>query len=310
MALFKKEQTIITCTAPQGTLIWESPIQNFAEETQLIVPPSTEAIFIQNGVILKVFAPGQYVLNEKTGGLFKKDVKILECRIYYVNKSVRTRAFWGTPSKIDYLDSKINMAVSLGASGSVVFELENALKVYQKLLGTGHLFTADHVSDFFRSKIAVEVKDALAEKLVKEKVSFFDLAADVKELGEQLKAILQPHFSEYGIRITDFSVDALAFPQEVKDVMKKYETERLINTIRETSYKEEVAADLEREKIRKNVGSERERGLYCPYCGSNVPQGGRFCPICGKNILSKRCPDCNTEIDAKAEFCLNCGRKI
>ena len=51
--------------------------------------------------------------------------------------------------------------------------------------------------------------------------------------------------------------------------------------------------------------------MFCPSCGSKLPEGAAFCPACGAEIAADApglCSACGAGLPDEAEFCIECGK--
>ena len=53
----------------------------------------------------------------------------------------------------------------------------------------------------------------------------------------------------------------------------------------------------------------RTDGVFCPSCGTKLPENAKFCFECGRQILGN-CPDCGAQLQPGAKFCFECGKKL
>ncbi|MEG1509400.1 MAG: SPFH domain-containing protein [Clostridia bacterium] len=327
MSLFKKDlekkafkealnaEVVIETKAMTNELIWQSPIKKFNVKTKLIVKANSEAIFLKNGEMVAVYERGgEYEIGEE---LDKKD--LLSCDVYFVNKTVRQQILWGTPTKIDFQDAETGIYVSLGASGTLSFAIKNVQKVFGRMVGLSDGVTANKVSDFFRSKIALFVKDALAKKLVTEKIGFYAISTNIKNLSIELKNEFASEFDEYGIEVCDFTIDNLVYPEEIKKLMQDKAKEKYILREEGTSHTELRKNEREDEDKKLHIIEEAVKGsgkadssIFCQKCGAKLAENSKFCNICGANLSQKGkvCSGCGALVDDTAIFCNKCGRKL
>jgi len=52
--------------------------------------------------------------------------------------------------------------------------------------------------------------------------------------------------------------------------------------------------------------------MYCPKCGSEIPEGNRFCVHCGTQIseAASACPSCGAEVSPGLRYCGQCGQNL
>ena len=59
--------------------------------------------------------------------------------------------------------------------------------------------------------------------------------------------------------------------------------------------------------------AKRDTNIFCPHCGSKLPEDAAFCADCGAEILADApgfCSDCGAVLPDDAEFCIECGKPV
>ncbi len=319
MGLFKKDLTIRLNGDMGENLIERVSHQAIKADTYVIVPVNTEAVLVVNGTDQRILQSGKHEIAKPKGE------KKIDIDVTFINTEVRMQSMWGTPSRIEFIDGETEMPAYLGASGTVVFEINNTMKVYKRLLGTGGIADVKALIAYLKSTISVNVKDIFARKLIAEKVNYFDLADNVKELAIEIKAELMTSFEEYGVAIIEFTVDNLVFPDEIKQIRSKLMAEKYVLKQKGTSHEELRAQEIEKETQERESNeritisvAESARpivmgagGSFCADCGVSMPIGSKFCSSCGSTQGSSRiCKKCNTVVIAGSNFCQKCGEQV
>lgn len=284
-----KKNLQINFEGPKELLVWKT-YQNFGADTEAVVPFSHEAVFVKDGQIIETLGPGRHTLNEKSGGfwsnIFKRKQDEFDCAIYYVNKNAELQIPWGTATPIDLFDSILDIPVKVGACGELTIRVNNPRKLLVKLVGTEAGATVDTISDFFSSKVTLYIKDALADAMITNKISFYEISTKLVMLSKAVEAALRPEFDNYGVEITSFVISTVVIPENIKREMEQVYMAKKKMSVLETSYKDE-----------KEYSIKEKQASAPKVCGKQCAPAGKFCTGCG------------TQLPADALFCSKCGKK-
>lgn len=285
MSLFNKEKVIMIERSMGDDLILRRKLRNSKDNIVLIVAANTEAVVTIDGGDMKIMRSGRHDIVRSKGSKV-----IIDLDVAFVNSEARMQSVWGTPSYIEFIDIETGMPAHLGASGSVVFEINNTMKIYKRLLGTGKYADVKSIISFLKNTISMNVKDIFARKLITEQMSYFDIAADVKKLSADIREELKSNFDEYGLSITSFTVDNLVFPQDIIEIRKKLMAERYMHKQKEANHSRlrddsKNDARKEHESIERSISADASiTHVICKDCGVPLPIGSKFCPNCGEKV--------------------------
>jgi len=195
---------------------YQNEIKNGA---QLIVRPGQVAVFVLNGQLADAFEPGHYTL--KTDNLpilstiagwkygFNSPFK---AEVYFVSTRQITDLKWGTPNPIMLRDADFG-PIRLRAFGTYSMKAVDPKALLKELIGTDSRFEVDEVSELIRAIIA----SAFADLLGSSKISALDLAANYRNLSEQLrKMAVERVDDEYGLDIPQLYIVNVSLPEEVE----------------------------------------------------------------------------------------------
>ncbi len=327
---------ILELRTGSGTLISEMN-EEISENVSLIVPPSCEAVFVEDGAVLGVFSDGRQDFTESKGffsRLFGKK-KTTVVRIYCVNKSVPVLGYWGTPSRIEFRERETGIPVSAGLCGSYRIYVDSSLKLLKNLLGLGKALDGEAIADYYGGEIASVVRDRFYKLVTGGDVPFFELAGNLAELGDLIRGDVDRILSDAGLKTAAFTVDSVGMDEDVKKLVRDYalkaynrkmtadETEKAEaekRRLEDRQYNREMwerresheralrRDEIELEKARQaSAPSECEKRSFCPNCGA-IAGKTAFCSNCGAP-LNATCV-CGAKLLPGARFCPDCGRKI
>ncbi|HYJ78618.1 MAG TPA: SPFH domain-containing protein [Longimicrobiaceae bacterium] len=190
---------------------------------QLIVRPGQAAVFVDQGQIADVFAPGRHVLRTENLPLlstiqgwkygFESPFK---AEVYFVSTRQFTDQKWGTKNPVMLRDPEFG-PVRLKAFGSYIVRVAEPAKFIAQIAGTNGRFTTEGISEQLRSLVSSRFSDALGEG----KIPALDLAANYDEMGEQVRGKIAPDLAELGLELTGFVVENISLPDEVVKALDK-----------------------------------------------------------------------------------------
>lgn len=206
------------------TLVWRFPrYQNEIKNgAQLIVRPGQLAVFVHRGQIADLFEPGSYTL--KTDNLpilstiqgwkygFNSPFR---SEVYFVSTRQVTDLKWGTPNPIMLRDADFG-PVRLRAFGTYTLKCTEPKALLKELVGTDGVVEADEVGELMRSIIMTAFADMLGES----KVAALDLAANYREMSEQLrKHVVERVDDEYGLDVPQLFIVNISLPEAVEKAL-------------------------------------------------------------------------------------------
>ncbi|MCB9689966.1 MAG: SPFH domain-containing protein [Alphaproteobacteria bacterium] len=208
----------------KDTLVYRYPTFNQAitDNSKLVVREGQAVVFVAEGRLSEVFAPGTYPLDTKNAPImrfFQSIVYKLEepykGDIYFVNTRQFMENGWGTATPIMLRDAEFG-PVRVRAYGVFSYRITDPATFLRQIVGTDGLFTTDEINGQLKKKLVGN----LAAVIGKARIAILDLAASYAELGDQLRDQLNPSFAEsYGITLTDFTIQSISLPEEVEKAL-------------------------------------------------------------------------------------------
>jgi membrane protease subunit (stomatin/prohibitin family) len=206
-----------------GVLAYRFPMQDFEIQygAQLTVRESQRALFVDEGKIADVFAPGRYKLTTQTLPLltnlknwdklfqspFKSDV-------YFYSTRLQLNQKWGTANPITIRDKEFG-AVRMRAFGIYSYKIADPKAFYLNISGTRELYTIADLEGQLRNTIVSSITDLFGES----GIAFLDMAANQDELGTHLKSKVEPMFQQYGLALDRFQVENVSLPEELQKIL-------------------------------------------------------------------------------------------
>jgi len=204
----------------EGVLAWRYPMQDFEIQYggSLTVRESQAAVFVNEGKIADVFAPGMYKLTTNTLPVltylknwdklfespFKSDVVFFSTRVQIGRK-------WGTPQPITIRDKDFGM-VRLRAFGLYSYKVVDPRKFYTEISGTRDTYTRDELEQQLRNVVVSTMTNVLGGS----SIPFLDMAGNQGLMGEKIREELLVAFTRYGVALDSFMVENVSLPEELQ----------------------------------------------------------------------------------------------
>ncbi|MGF1453040.1 MAG: SPFH domain-containing protein [Opitutales bacterium] len=190
---------------------------------KLTVREGQMAVFVNEGKLADVFAPGMYelttanlpVLSTLKGWRhgFESPFK---AEVYFVKTTRFLDQKWGTKNPIILRDADFG-AVRVRAFGTYSMRVADAPTFLREIVGTDGHFTTEEIVDQLRNIIVSRFSDKLAEA----RVPVLDVAARYDELGDLLAERIAPEMAEYGIELSKLLVENISVPPAVEEALDK-----------------------------------------------------------------------------------------
>jgi membrane protease subunit (stomatin/prohibitin family) len=209
--------------AGDGTLAWRFPmadleIQNGAS---LTVRESQIAVFVNEGKVADVFAPGRYTLTTATlpiltylqnwDKLFKSPFK---SDVYFFSTRQQVDQRWGTTQPVTIRDKDFG-AVRLRAFGNYSYRVFDPKVFHTEISGTRDTYSVAELDGQLRALMLQHISDAVASS----GIAFLDLAANQIEFASQLQQATAPAFEKIGLKLEGVTVQNVSLPEELQKIL-------------------------------------------------------------------------------------------
>ena len=227
-----KEQSasIIEYHGDNSTFIHKHEVENFKYESTLVVNASQEAIFLNDGAILKVFAPGRYRLSQELilslGGSIDCGERAFSSKVYFINKTRQQGIRWTVPS-VTVTDPGFNLQCNVSLSGQLGLQVQDSQALLENFTGTtagveqaaflDRDFNTEQsgktLGGFYRSVLVQNVNTTLPGIITYNKLPLATINEHFKILGEKIRESLHTEFAKIGLSVPDFTLESVFFPQ-------------------------------------------------------------------------------------------------
>ena len=223
MAFGKKKHSIIEVIKYDGSndvLVWKFPNEDFNTNTQLIVGPSQEAIFVKDGQVLGRFISGTYTLSTKNYpfiralvGLATGSVSPFSCVVYYVNKVISMGIDWATDNPISIVDPVYRVPIDVRSYGDLSLRVGNGQMLLEKLVGQAQGYSQEEIMQFFSNLMAAQVRGVISGTMMSQGLSPIGIDAHLSEMSKFAQERISPIFEPYGMVVNHFTIAAITAPE-------------------------------------------------------------------------------------------------
>ncbi|MBI3369005.1 MAG: SPFH domain-containing protein [Burkholderiales bacterium] len=206
-----------------GVLAWRYPMAD--NEIQyggsLTVRESQMALFVNEGKVADVFAPGMYKLTTQTLPVLtylKNWDKLFESPfksdVYFFSTRQQVDQRWGTQQPVTIRDKDFG-AVRLRAFGNYAYRIADPKKFHTEISGTRASYSVADLDGQLRGMMLQHISDAVAQS----GIAFLDLAANQIEFAKQIQAATAPSFEALGLKLESVTVQNVSLPEELQKIL-------------------------------------------------------------------------------------------
>ncbi|MEO1224261.1 MAG: SPFH domain-containing protein [Pseudomonadota bacterium] len=190
---------------------------------KLTVREGQTAIFVNEGELADVFAPGMYDLETQNLPIlstlqgwkygFSSPFK---AEVYFVSTRRFTDLKWGTKNPIMLRDPEFG-PVRLRAFGTYTMQATDAPALIREIVGTDGHFTIDEITNQLRNLIVSRFANIVGGS----RIPVLDLAANYDDLGKFVADRIRPEFQAYGLDIPTLLIENISLPPAVEEALDK-----------------------------------------------------------------------------------------
>ena len=205
------------------TLAWRFPMADFEIQygASLTVRDTQLALFVNEGQIADVFAPGRHKLITQTLPVLtylKNWDKLFESPfksdVYFYSTRLRLDRKWGTPNAVTVRDKDFGM-VRLRAFGIYAFHLTDPKAFHTTISGTLESYTSEQLEGQLRNTIVGAISDVFGES----GVPFIDMAGNQNEFARALRDTLGATFQNLVLQLETLVVQNISLPEELQKML-------------------------------------------------------------------------------------------
>lgn len=291
--------------------------------SRLILRQGQDAVFMYNGQVEGIFQQdGSYdiesdiipFLSSLAGFRFGFNSG-LRAEVLFVN----TREFvvkWGTKNAINLQAPGLPGGMPIRAYGTFNFKVGDYLQLIENVAGVKQTYTAEEV----RSFVIAKVDSLLMKWISKEAKDMFNLQANSYDIGQGIVKDLGPEFEKRGLIITDFNIQSVSYPEEVRRMQEKAAGQSMIGDMNRYSQiamadsmgksgGSSTASDMAGMMMGMQVGAQMLNQMNMGQPVAQPAAQPAAAPVQGDGTIPNFCPNCGTKTGG-TRFCGNCGTKL
>lgn len=200
---------------PGKFLVCKSPIEDFNDGSILTVNPGEVAIFINNGQIAGMFAPGRHELTTQNYPFINALRRFVangdltyHCSVYFVSETQSCEVLWGFPLPVR--DPVQNIYTKILVRGSYTVRVNDGGKMLLTLLGMNiNFMAAADVKSFFGNRFQQHISNALAHYISQSNRELLDICYDTLPVSEEISVKLAEMVAYSGLEVSNFSIGAM-----------------------------------------------------------------------------------------------------
>ena len=341
--------------ANRDWLVYRYPGDSFVYGTQLIVGEGQIAVFVKGGKALDYFSPGTYTLNTQNIPILQSLINIpfggrtpFSAEVFFINNTSKLDILWGTSDPINLIDPKYAVRMRVRAFGQFAIKISDFRVFLTELigaLGNSQIVKYDLVVKYFKGAIVTKVKTIISDIIINQKISVLEITPRLEEISELVMERLSEEFDRFGIKIVDFYISSINFPDEDFAAINKILSEKAaFDIIGDNRYNVKRSFDVMEtvagnegggnmatagmgfglgagagmsmaqtfSTMTGNVMNMSVKTISCRKCGSMNTEGVKFCSNCGEKLATAKieCYSCKTLVDDNVKFCPNCGASM
>lgn len=218
----KHFHNIISNKGTPDALITRYPVENFNNNSTLIVDEGQEAIFLKDGLAEEPFQPGSYTLNTDNYPFLTRFKSIISggeskfnCRIYFVRKNITKEYVWGTPDAILVRDPIYDIQVKIRANGAYVLQIEDAKTFMSKLATTLFKTYGEYsIASHFKEQIASIVDDDIKNYISNGDVDVLNVLKEKKKMEEIITNHVRKLLEGFGLKLYTFVIKSISYDED------------------------------------------------------------------------------------------------
>jgi membrane protease subunit (stomatin/prohibitin family) len=209
----------------RDVMVWRFPrYQNEIKNgAKLVVRESQAAVFVNEGKVADVFAPGTHTLTTANLPILAtlKGWKYgfespFKAEVYFVDTRLFPGFKWGTQNPVIVRDPEFG-PVRLRAFGTFAVRVVDPASFLRELAGVDPMFKTEEVADHLRNVVVGRITNALGSS----GVPLVDLAGKLDSVGARLGDALTSELRASGVALEKFIVENVSLPPEVEQALDK-----------------------------------------------------------------------------------------
>lgn len=207
----KKIVDVIKSEESRNTILIKSKICDFNSKSVLIVMPGEEALFVDNGKIVKKFNEGRYTLSTSNYPFLSDLItvvsgkRIFSSDIYFIRKAVSNPMDWGT--SIVVRDPKQLISTRIMCRGVYRVQITNSKAFLSYYIGNGSEKLEQYeFAQTLKDEILQKIKSEITDYILDNNQEIIGISCQQNFLAEKIGEIIKDTYEIYGFKIVSFTI--------------------------------------------------------------------------------------------------------
>lgn len=199
----------------------ESGNDELKQGSKVVVREGQSAVFLKGGRLADVLSPGTYSLTTDNFPVLSSlkafpflFVSPVIADVYFVSTRQFVDNKWATKSPIMKRDKEFNM-VRVRSFGKFAFRIVDVAAFMREIFGTKGIVMTYDIVEYLSSMVTETFASVVGES----EKSVLDLAADYKELSDEMERQLNAQTASIGIQFSDVLIESISLPEEVEKLI-------------------------------------------------------------------------------------------
>lgn len=202
-------------------LLWRQPEEDFNTNSTLIVMPGEAALFVNGGVIEKVFSESgtfklsteNYPFISRLRNAFSGGVSIFNCVVYFVRTAHSSEILWGTSTPIQVRDPIHKIFCNIQARGAYKVQVSDPSKFLVYMIGNNiNSLDQEGLKKYFGSQMMMYIKSYITQFINNANAEVLGICANQLEISYILAPFISQTIEDYGLILVNFSIESMDIP--------------------------------------------------------------------------------------------------
>ncbi|MBF0493361.1 MAG: SPFH domain-containing protein [Deltaproteobacteria bacterium] len=220
-----------------GVLAYRYPMQDNEIQNggKLTVRETQMALFVNEGKIADLFAPGLHTLTTQTLPILtnlrnwdKAFASPFKSDVYFFSTRLQLDQKWGTPTPITIRDKELG-PIRVRAYGIYSYKMTDPKLFWTQVSGSREIYRTADIEDQLRGVLLT----TLASLFGQSNVNFLDMAANQLKFSETIAAAFAPELQRFGLSLDKLQVQSVSLPEEVQKVIDERSSMNVIGNLQQ-----------------------------------------------------------------------------
>lgn len=195
-----------------NSIIENHLVSNIIDYFKIYVDEGFYCLYIKNNKIIKKLYQGQYISIRKN----KNNLHLL-----YININNKMTFKYKSGKSFEVFDPLLEIFENITIQANYYCLIKDSNFITSKIFDINNDFTIESFANIFSSIIETNIKALMSSIMIKERISLFNINANLQRISKQITLLLKNNFLKYGITLNDFIINNIIIPEENKNKIAK-----------------------------------------------------------------------------------------